>query len=88
MHPLDQALALQAQGEGRWHGRTHPDWANMVGPFGGITAAQLLQAAMLDPRALGEPLALTVNYAPAWPTALRDRGRALAHQPQHAALAR
>jgi hypothetical protein len=37
----------------------------MVGPFGGITAAQLLQAAMLDPRRLGEPLALTVNYGAA-----------------------
>lgn len=65
MHPLDQALALQPQGEGIFAGRTHPAWANMVGPFGGITAAQLLQAACLDPRRLGEPLALTVNYAAA-----------------------
>jgi acyl-CoA thioesterase len=47
MHPLDQALALQPQGEGIFAGRTHPAWANMVGPFGGITAAQLLQAACL-----------------------------------------
>jgi hypothetical protein len=62
-HSFDAALALQAQGEGRWFGHTHPDWGNMVGPFGGITAAHLLQAVMLDPRALGEPLALTVNFA-------------------------
>ena len=41
-HPLDAALALQPDGEGRWHGHTHPAWGNMVGPFGGITAAQLL----------------------------------------------
>lgn len=63
MHTFDAALALQAQGEGRWLGRTHPDWGNMVGPFGGITAAQLLHAVCVDPRRLGEPLALTVNFA-------------------------
>ena len=62
-HSFDTALALQAQGDGRWFGHTHPDWGNMVGPFGGITAAHLLQAVMRDPRALGEPLALTVNFA-------------------------
>lgn len=62
-HPLDAALALEPLGEGRFGGRTHPDWANMVGPFGGITAAQLLQACLLHRQRLGEPLALTVNYA-------------------------
>lgn len=68
MHAFDAALALQpldAQGPGHWLGRPHPDWANMVGPFGGITAAQLLHAACCDPRRIGEPLALTVNYAAA-----------------------
>lgn len=35
----------------------------MVGPFGGTTAAQLLQAACLHPDRLGEPVALTVNFA-------------------------
>lgn len=44
-------------------GRTQPDWANMVGPFGGITAAALLHAAQLHPERIGDPLALTVNYA-------------------------
>jgi len=63
VHSLDAALNLQSLGEGRWLGRSHPDWANMVGPFGGLTAAQLLHAACLDPRRLGEPLALTVNFA-------------------------
>jgi acyl-CoA thioesterase len=62
-HPFDAALALEALAEGRWLGRSHAEWANMVGPFGGITAAQLLHAACLDARRLGEPLALTVNYA-------------------------
>ncbi|MDE1948938.1 MAG: thioesterase family protein, partial [Burkholderiales bacterium] len=63
IHPLDAALDLQALGGNRRLGRTRPDWANMVGPFGGITAAQLLHAAWIDPRRLGEPVALTVNYA-------------------------
>jgi acyl-CoA thioesterase len=62
-HRFDAALTLQPLAEGRWQGRSHPDWANVVGPFGGITAAQLLHAACIDPRRLGEPLALTVNYA-------------------------
>jgi acyl-CoA thioesterase len=62
-HSFDAALALQPLGPDRWAGHTHPGWANMVGPFGGITAAQLLHAPCLDPRRLGEPLALTVNFA-------------------------
>ncbi|OGB12447.1 MAG: acyl-CoA thioesterase [Burkholderiales bacterium RIFCSPHIGHO2_12_FULL_65_48] len=35
----------------------------MVGPFGGITAATLLQAVLQHPDRLGDPLSLTVNYA-------------------------
>ena len=65
-HPFDIALQLAPADPataGRWTGRTQPDWGNMVGSFGGITAAQLLHAACIDPRRLGEPLALTVNYA-------------------------
>jgi acyl-CoA thioesterase len=65
LHLFDQALQLQPLAGNRFAGRTHPDWANMVGPYGGITAAQLLQAACLHPQRLGEPLALTVNYAAA-----------------------
>lgn len=64
-HPFDQALALSPQGDGRWQGRPHPAYANMVGPFGGVTAAQMLQAVMLHPGRLGEPVALTVNFAAA-----------------------
>ena len=37
----------------------------MVGPFGGSTAATALQAVMQHPALLGEPIALTVNYASA-----------------------
>lgn len=62
-HPLDAALALHPLEEHRFRGETTAPWANMVGPFGGITAAVLLQCAMDHPARLGDPLALTVNYA-------------------------
>ncbi|WP_206832535.1 acyl-CoA thioesterase [Alicyclobacillus fructus] len=61
-HPFDQATALFFDGE-RFHGETRPEYYNMVGPFGGITAATMLNAAMLHPARLGQPLALTVNFA-------------------------
>lgn len=63
-HPFDEAVALEPldAAAGRFAGRTHPAWANMVGPYGGITAAQMLAAVLAHPRLLGEPLALTVNF--------------------------
>ncbi len=63
VHPFDAALDLQPLEPGRLRGRTEPRWTNMVGPFGGITAATLLHAIELQPDRIGEPLALTVNYA-------------------------
>ncbi|MFT4240930.1 MAG: thioesterase family protein [Acidovorax sp.] len=63
LHPLDEALQLAASAPGQYQGQTHPGYWNMVGPFGGITAATLLQAVMQHPDRLGEPLSLTVNYA-------------------------
>ena len=62
-HPFDQAIALELQPDGHWLGHTSPAYANMVGPYGGITAAQMLNAVLLHPKRLGDPLALTVNYA-------------------------
>ena len=63
LHPFDQAIALELQPDGHWLGHTSPAYANMVGPYGGITAAQMLNAVLLHPKRLGDPLALTVNYA-------------------------
>ncbi|MBX3658460.1 MAG: thioesterase family protein [Ramlibacter sp.] len=37
----------------------------MVGPFGGITAAQALSAVLRHPQLLGEPVSLTVNFCAA-----------------------
>lgn len=67
LHPFDEAIALRVSerqdAPREFIGSTHPAYANMVGPFGGTTAAQLLQSAMLHPERLGEPVALTVNFA-------------------------
>jgi hypothetical protein len=43
-------------------GQTSPDYWNVAGPFGGITAATLLNAVLLQPDRLPVPLALTVSY--------------------------
>ncbi|MGZ5179254.1 MAG: acyl-CoA thioesterase [Ramlibacter sp.] len=65
LHPFDGATALEPSGDGRWLGHTSAAYANMVGPFGGITAAQALSAVLRHPQRLGEPVALTVNFAAA-----------------------
>lgn len=62
-HPFDDAIRLETIDASTRRGRTHPEWANMVGPFGGITAAVMLHAVQSHPDRIGEPLALTVNYA-------------------------
>lgn len=64
-HLFDQAVALQARDDGSFAGRTHPAWANMIGPFGGVTAAQCLQAVLQHPQRLGDPVAFTINFAAA-----------------------
>jgi acyl-CoA thioesterase len=63
-HPFDRALTLEeGRGEGVLTGNTDPAYSNMVGPFGGVTAAVLVRAVLDDARLLGEVLSLTVNYA-------------------------
>lgn len=66
-HPLDRALTLAHSDlrVGQFTGATSPAYWNMVGPFGGTTAAVMLQAVLRHPDLLGEPVALTVNYAAA-----------------------
>lgn len=65
MHPFDTATLLEVLPDGSFRGHTSPAYANMVGPFGGVTAACLLQAPMQHTARLGEPVALTVNFAAA-----------------------
>lgn len=66
-HPLDKALALVHSDirAGNFIGTMGQDYWNMVGPFGGTTAAIMLQSVLKHPDLLGDPVALTVNYAAA-----------------------
>ena len=64
-HPFDLAVALAPQGEGTWQGHTSPAYANMIGPFGGLTAAQALNAVLQHPQRQGDPVAFTCNFAAA-----------------------
>jgi acyl-coenzyme A thioesterase PaaI-like protein len=63
-----RVLTGAAQAARRYAGQTHAGYANMIGPYGGVTAAQALAAVMAHPGRLGEPIAFTGNYA----TALAD----------------
>ena len=62
---FDKAVALQPQGGDSFAGHTSAAYGNMVGPFGGITAAQALNAVLQHPQRLGEPVSLTVNFCAA-----------------------
>ena len=64
-HPFDGAIALQAREDGSFAGRTSAAYANFIGPYGGITAAQCLNAVLQHPQRLGDPVAFTVNFAAA-----------------------
>ncbi len=64
-HPFDEAIALQPDAEGVFLGHTSEPYANFVGPFGGISAAQMLNAVLLHPQRLGDPISLTVNFCAA-----------------------
>ena len=69
LHPFDAALTLTperaANQKTSFVGRTHPAYQNRVGPYGGLSAAQALQAVLKHPALLGQPVALTVNFAAA-----------------------
>ena len=64
-HPFDRAIALQHAGKDQFAGACSAQYWNMVGPFGGVSAALALNAVLQHPALLGEPVALTVNYAAA-----------------------
>ncbi len=86
LHPFDEALRLSAIDEDRFAGATNPAYRNMVGPFGGLTAATLLSALLQHPKRLGDPVAFTVNFAAPVPdgeftirTRLIQSGRSVQH---------
>lgn len=65
LHVFDDAMRLDDLGGGRLRGRTTEPYANMVGPFGGVTAATVLRAIELQPDKHGDPVAMTVNFVTA-----------------------
>lgn len=60
LHPFDRATQV-TQTDGRWQGAASADYFAFVGPFGGVTAATLLRAIMVQPECAGDPLSITVN---------------------------
>ena len=62
-HLFDQAIALTPASRNLYQGATSEAFENMVGPFGGVTAAILLNAVLQHPDRLGDPVSLTVNFA-------------------------
>ena len=62
-HLFDQAIALTPVSPNLYKGATSEAFENMVGPFGGVTAATLLNAVLQHPERLGDPVSLTVNFA-------------------------
>jgi hypothetical protein len=60
-HPFDDAVTLERD-NGQVRGRTTAPYNNMVGPFGGVTAAVIVRAIEQHPEVHGQPIALTVNY--------------------------
>ena len=65
LHAFDEAIALQHQPDGHWRGHTSPAYANMVGPFGGVMAAQAINAVLQHPARLGDPVSFTINFCAA-----------------------
>lgn len=62
-HVFDRAIALQSVSNNLFSGTTSDNYQNMVGPFGGVTAATLLNAVLQHPERIGEPISLTINFA-------------------------
>ncbi|KKF01164.1 thioesterase family protein [Mycolicibacterium obuense] len=62
-HSFDESIRLEPVEAGVLRGKTTAAWANMVGPFGGMTAALMLRAIDMHPERTGAPLSLTVNFA-------------------------
>ncbi len=60
--PFDRAMALKSVSPGLWRGGAPAAYWNRLGPFGGWTAAILLQAVMEEPDRRGDPLALHVQF--------------------------
>ncbi|WP_436888976.1 thioesterase family protein [Mammaliicoccus sciuri] len=61
-HPLDSATELFRKSD-IYYGCASKSYANMIGQYGGITAAIILKSIINHPKRNGEPISLTINYA-------------------------
>jgi acyl-CoA thioesterase len=64
-HTFDTGIALERQRDDVARGSTMPAYRNFIGPFGGLTAAQAMNAILTHPKRLGDPVSFTVNFAAA-----------------------
>lgn len=63
MHPFDQAVKLAATSPNTYQGHIPQTYANMIGPFGGIIVAVVLNGILSQEERQGDPVSLTVNFA-------------------------
>jgi acyl-CoA thioesterase len=63
MHPFNQAVELAATSSYTYQGRIPQTYANIVGPFGGIIGAVILNGILSHKKRQGDPVSLTVNFA-------------------------
>ena len=63
MHPFDQAVELSATSPHTYKGHIPQTYANIVGPFGGIIVAVILNGILSHEERQGDPISLTVNFA-------------------------
>lgn len=63
IHPFNQAVALAAISAYTYQGCIPQTYANMVGPFGGIIVAVILNGILSHKERQGDPVSLTVNFA-------------------------
>ncbi len=60
-HNFDEAITLTGEYDSQT-GSVSPAYQNMVGPFGGVTAATLLQSVLRHPSVKGTPTSMTMNF--------------------------
>ncbi|MBN2229658.1 MAG: thioesterase family protein, partial [Candidatus Thorarchaeota archaeon] len=61
-HPFDQAIQLTSTSTYMYRGCIPESYSNMVGPFGGIVVAVILNGILKHKEHLGDPVSITVNF--------------------------
>jgi acyl-CoA thioesterase len=62
-HPFDRAIALAREAPNLFFGKTSDDYWNSISPYGRMTTATVLEAVLRHPDRIGDPIAMTVNFA-------------------------